>query len=260
MNVNASLNLFKPIESGNISIASSDFPAQSAHGVGDGTSFDKFLMDTLGSIVTGNRRVARNAPLFRTQERLRSLYVVRFGQFKLIGNDSKGQKCVVGFHMAGDWMGLNGMAAGCHDFSAVALDDSEVLEVRFHGVDNLMNMATSIQSKILQVTSEALGTQYDDLMYRGASLDCRFARFLRKLGEKYARLGYSRNIFRLCMSRNDIGNYLGATCESMSRVVARFNASGIATIKGRNVEVHDWMALVALSNVLQPNAKRAAVH
>jgi CRP/FNR family transcriptional regulator len=92
------------------------------------------------------------------------------------------------------------------------------------------------------------------------SLDCRFARFLLELGEKYSQLGYSRKTFRLSMSRSDLGNFLGATGESMSRVVARFNASAIVTIRGRNVDVHDWKALEDLSNGVHPSATRSLIH
>jgi CRP/FNR family transcriptional regulator len=226
----------------------------------EGSCFDKSLIDRLGSIVTGTRRVVRNARLFREQQNLASLYVVRFGQFKLVGDDSNGQQCVVGLLMPGDWIGLNAIATGRHEFGVLALEDSEVLEIPFNPSHEMTPSQMTMQQQILKVVSEALNIKCRETMNVRVSLDCRFARFLLKLGEKYSQLGYSQKTFRLSMSRSDLGNFLGSTCESMSRVVARFNASAIVTIRGRNVDVHDWKALEDLSNGVRPSAPRSLVH
>lgn len=54
----------------------------------------------------GNRRIARHATLYRKHDNQRMLFVVRFGQFKLIGGELSEQR-VEGFHMAGDLLGLD---------------------------------------------------------------------------------------------------------------------------------------------------------
>lgn len=258
-NINISSTQIKPIDACDIGI---DNPAfrHLVSGANDGSSFDKILMDRLGSLVTGTRRIERNARLFRNHERLGSLYVVRFGQFKLIGNDSNGQQFVVDFRMAGDWLGLNAIATGYHDLGVIALDDSEVLEVPFHASERMTEVYSPVQQKIFEVMSEELHKKYSESRFLCAPLDCRFARFLLSLGEKYASLGYARKIYRLSMSRTDIGSYLGSTCESVSRLVARFNAAGIVRITGRSVEIHNRIALDALSNGYQLKAHLEAMH
>lgn len=237
--------------------------AARSHPVANGSeesSFDRFLMDKWGSIVSSRRRIARHERLFREQDSLHSMYVIRFGQFKMIRADSNGQPRVAGFHMPGDWMGLNAVAIRRHEFSAVALEDSEVLEIPFDHLREIMRTQASIQQEILEVMSDALNTKFNDSIYMGTSLDCRFARFLVRQGEKYSQLGYSKNRYRLSMSRSDIGNFLGSTGESMSRVVRRFNATGMMTIQGRNVDVHDWPLLAALSNGAHQLSVDAVTH
>lgn len=229
-------------------------------GVGEGSNFDTLLLKTLGSLVAGKRRVARNGRLCREGDKLGLLYVVRFGQFKAVADDSIGQQRVAGFHMAGDWMGLGAISTGRHNFGLIALDDSEVHEIPFAAAAKTMITHPQMHHRFLEIMSEALCGEAHHSMAVGNSLDSRFARFLVQMGAKYSLLGYSNISYRLSMTRADIGSYLGSTGESMSRVVARFNAEGFVTISGRNVEVHNWVALDAVSRGLQREAKQTAIH
>lgn len=187
----------------------------------------------------------RHDYLYRRDARLVLLHVVRFGQFKLVGEDSSGQR-VGGFYMAGEWMGLDAISIRRHRFGVRALDDAEVIEIDFSAATQMMRGYPHIQQQFPAAFSDALCNEHSDSINSGASLDWRFAPFLLNLGKKYARLGYSQKSFRLGMSRSDIGCYLGMAAATISRLVARFNAEGVVTILGRNVEVHDLAALDAL--------------
>jgi CRP/FNR family transcriptional regulator len=188
----------------------------------------------------------RHDYLYRPGARLVLLHVVRFGQFKLVGEDSSGQERVAGFYMAGDWMGLDAISIGRHRFGVRALDDAEVIEIDFSAATQMIRGHPQIQQQFLAAFSDALCNEDSDSINSGDSLDWRFAHFLLNLGKKYARLGYSQKSFRLSMSRSDIGCYLGTAAATISRLVARFNSEGVVTILGRNVEVHDLAALDAL--------------
>lgn len=65
----------------------------------------------------------------------------------------------------------------------------------------------------------------------------RVAQFLLNLSMRYAARGYSASHFRLCMSRGDIGNYLGLRLETFSRILSRFSERAILEILGRDIVV-----------------------
>jgi CRP/FNR family transcriptional regulator len=198
-------------------------------------------------VVVGRRRIARHASLYRQHDRLGMLYAIRFGQFKLIGGDLVGEQRVAGFHMAGDLVGLDAIATGQHQFRLMALENSEVCEIPFAAIARVMSVEPAIQRQFLQTMSNALNNEYSrSFLLSRTSLDERFAHFLLSLGEKYARLGYSDKSYRLSMARGDIGSYLGTTVESVSRLIARFNAQGAVSINGRTVELRDRAYLHAL--------------
>jgi CRP/FNR family transcriptional regulator len=200
-------------------------------------------------VVVGRRRIARHASLFRQQDRLGILYAIRYGQFKAIGGGLPGEQRAAGFHMAGELVGLDAIATGQHQFRTMALENSEVCEIDFAALTRLMSVEPAIQRQFLQAMSEALVREFvRSASLATMSLDQRFARFLVNLGERYARLGYSDNAFRLSMSRGDIGSYLGSTNESVSRLIARFNANGSILISGREVGLLDRPYLRALAD------------
>jgi CRP/FNR family transcriptional regulator len=55
------------------------------------------------------------------------------------------------------------------------------------------------------------------------------------------------NQFRLSMSRNEIGNFLGLAVETVSRVFTRFQASDLIAAEGKEIEILDPIQLCALA-------------
>ncbi len=205
---------------------------------------DAHLFDCVSS---GRRRIARNATLCRENDKFNMLYVVRFGQFKVLRRDPAGALRVVKFHMQGDLIGLDAIASGRHATGVMALEDSEVCEISFVQLQRAMASAAQLCEQFIKTMSDALREQHErSTLLSLSSLDERFASFLLSLSAKYGRRGYSSRSFRLAMSRSDIGSYLGTTVETVSRLIARFNAQHIVAINGRLVELHDCERLAAL--------------
>ncbi len=69
------------------------------------------------------------------------------------------------------------------------------------------------------------------------------ATFLLTISKRYSLLGYSANDFKLTMSRQEIGNYLGVTFETVSRIFSRFQRDGIIKVNKKYVNVQDMDAL-----------------
>ena len=65
----------------------------------------------------------------------------------------------------------------------------------------------------------------------------RFAAFLVNLSARYAARGYSASTFQLRMSREEIGNYLGLTIESISRLLSRFKKQNLLRVSNREIEM-----------------------
>jgi CRP/FNR family transcriptional regulator len=69
-------------------------------------------------------------------------------------------------------------------------------------------------------------------------------------------MGYSGTQFNLRMTRQEIGNYLGLTLETVSRTFSAFNAIGMISVDQRLIVIHDLQALRTLRR-LPPARLRA---
>mgnify|MGYP001191240684 CR=1 FL=1 len=77
--------------------------------------------------------------------------------------------------------------------------------------------------------------------------DERIATLLINLSARFRARGYSARSFRLAMSRNDIGNYLGLAVETVSRVFTRFQQQGLIAAEDKEVEILNHGELCALA-------------
>ena len=75
----------------------------------------------------------------------------------------------------------------------------------------------------------------------------RLATSLLSFSRRFARLGLSGTQFRLSMSRQDLGDYLGLALETVSRLFSRFQDEGLLHIEGRNVDILDLSGLLAIA-------------
>jgi CRP/FNR family transcriptional regulator len=209
-------------------------------------------------LISARRRIARHANLLKKHEAIDKLYIVRSGQFKLTLEDVAGKRRVAEFYLLGDVMGLDAIANGQHNYELVALEGSEVCEIPFERIVSMMGSEPAIQRQFLGIMSVSLNNAFNRSFLLATSLEERFSGFLLRLAEKHGRLGYSSKSFRLGMPRGDIGSYLGTSLESVSRLVARFNAQGAVSINGRMVELLDWGYLHAVTSRNDQILQRAA--
>lgn len=79
------------------------------------------------------------------------------------------------------------------------------------------------------------------------SAEEKLAAFLYNLSQRYSARGFSAKEFRLTMTRGDIGNYLGLTIETISRLLGRFQKSGMITVQGKYITINRMDELAELA-------------
>ncbi|CUK17216.1 Fumarate and nitrate reduction regulatory protein [Achromobacter sp. 2789STDY5608615] len=161
--------------------------------------------------------------------------------------DATGQIQITGFHLPGEIVGMDGMLDGKHVSAAVALEDSEVCVIRLNEVDRVATHLPSLQQQFRRLMSREITRSHQMLASLGSMRsEQRLAAFLLNLSQRYASLGYSSTEFVLRMSREEIGNYLGLTLETVSRLFSRFARDGLIRINQREVRILDQPALKQL--------------
>lgn len=209
---------------------------------------DEGDMGRLDKIIGQRRRLEKDERLYKMDEPFRNLFAIRFGHFKTYQNNAAGEQQITGFQMAGELLGMDAISGDRHHCDAVALEDSEVCEIPFTRLEDLFGEVPTLLRHFHRIMSQEITREQNVMLLLGnMRAEQRFAVFLVNLSTRYAARGYSPNRFQLRMSREDIGNYLGLTIESISRLLSRFKKQGWVQVDKREVTLLDPVMLRALA-------------
>lgn len=209
-------------------------------------SSDLALLDDM----TKRRRpLERGAFLFREGERHNALFVVRSGAIKVSTTLTDGDTQVLGFHLPGEIIGLDGVAEDRHQATAEALEESAVCEVPFARLSQVAARIPALQREIYRIVSrEYVREQRHPVMMGRKHALTRVALFLHSVSERRRVQDLDPKRFQLSMSRQDLANYLGLVIETVSRAFSRLQALGIIDVDRRRVCILDTGALEQLAS------------
>lgn len=194
--------------------------------------------------VQSRRRLARGERLYRAGSPQSSLYAVRAGFLKACAPGPDGGRFVVRFLLPGDAAGLDAFGSGVHPTEAVALEDCQVCEIPRQRAEILAEGIPAIGAQLRKLIGGELARsqEHASLLTRHAASD-RVARFLLDLSRRWDERGYSPSAFRLPMRRQEIGEHLGLTMETVSRILSDFQARGWIRLARGGVEIVDGAGL-----------------
>lgn len=201
----------------------------------------------LDALATLKRKVARGAALYRSSDVFDALYAVRSGAFKTQSVSRGGVEKITGFHLPGELMGLDAINTERHNYDAMALEDSEVCVIPFAKLQALALRIPELQRQLFRLLSREIARDEGLMLLLGSmTAEQRLAAFLLSLSRRYQRLGYAGDCFNLRMTRDDIGNYLGLTMETVSRLMSRFQREGLIAAQHREIEFRNAAGLMEL--------------
>jgi len=197
-------------------------------------------LDRFDELAAAKRRVTRGSFLYREGDTFEYLYAVRSGAFKTVGVSHHGEEKITAFHLAGELLGLEAISAGRYGYSAVALEDSQVCAIPFAALETLSLAVPILQHQLFRTISGDISRDQGLMLLLGSmSAEQRLAAFLLSLSRRYQRLGFAADRFVLRMTREEIGNYLGLTLETVSRLFSRFQKDGLIAVRQREVELRE---------------------
>ena len=198
----------------------------------------------LDSMVSAQWAVPRGQALFQAGAPLEALYAVRTGFFKTRVTAQDGREQVAGFQMAGDLLGLAGIASGRHTVDAVALEDSQVCVIPFGRQLGVGAHVLALQQQLLRIMSRLIVHDHGVMLLLGSlGVRERLAAFLIRLTQRLQALGYSPCALVLRMTREEMGSYLGMKEETVSRAFTWLQVQGLLEVRQRDIRILDPVGL-----------------
>lgn len=190
-----------------------------------------------------------------------ALFLVHSGFLKTTLLDEWGNEQGLNFPMKGDVMGIESMHCGQYSCEAVALSDCDIIVLPSDTMIQFCHRHQQLEHTLFALMSRELARQQQRLSLHGsASAEARVGRFLLALAERFHALGYAKTSFNLRMTRNDIGNYLGLTLETVSRSLSGLNELGLITVNQRQITIHDAKGLATLKKLPSQRLKAKLNH
>ena len=194
----------------------------------------------LDSLMFARRRVLAGQTLYREGDRFQFIYAVRAGTLKSSLMLADGREQVSGFHIAGELVGLDGVAQGRHASATTALEDTDICAIPYAHLADMASGATGMQHLISRMMSREILREGSLMMLLGSmSAEERLAAFLLNLSQRFGARGYSEREFHLRMSRAEIGSYLGLTLETVSRTFTVLQQDRLLDVDKRHIRITD---------------------
>ncbi|MCU6499287.1 helix-turn-helix domain-containing protein [Rugamonas sp. A1-17] len=194
-------------------------------------------------------RVARDTRLFQAGDLVgERFYAIYYGTIKYTFTTASNHEKIGAFLMSGDLLALDAIGFRRHHGTAVALEDSEVCEIRYDCMQSRPMLLHGMISK--QIAREQITAHW----LRNSGAGQRLAAFLLDMSWRHYRRGYSAQRFRLAMSRQDIANFLALSPECLSRELAQFRQDGLLEVEEREITLRDAARLRQLATDSSPAA------
>jgi len=204
----------------------------------------------LDDIIQRSKPLQKSQHLYREGDDFQSVYAVRSGTLKAYKTTDDGREQVTGFYFPGEILGMDGISKNSHASSAKALETAAVCEIPFNSLEKLSSLMPNLQRHFFQLMSREIteDQQLITLLSKN-SADERVAALMLSISNRNARRKLSATQFRLPMSRVDIGNYLGLTVETVSRVFSRMQKMEVLQVDNKEIEILDTEGLKSMANL-----------
>ncbi len=207
-------------------------------------------VEQLEEIVQRSKPIQKGRFLYHEGDDFQSVYAVRSGALKAFRTTDSGREQVTGFYFPGEILGMDGISNNLHASSAQALETTAVCEIPFNSLEKLSAQMPSLQRHFFQIMSREIteDQQLITLLSKNSAEE-RVAALILSISSRNARRKLSATRFRLPMSRIDIGNYLGLTVETVSRVFSRMQKLNFLQVNNKEIEIMDLDGIRSLADI-----------
>jgi len=200
----------------------------------------------VGMLTSGDYERGRH--VFNIGDRCRNLYVVQKGSLKSWVTTLHGHVQVLGFHLPGEIIGLDGLDSLRHQSTVEPLEHSVICRLPYEDLENVAARIPSLHRQLLRVISREIIIEHEHIMMMSSRPAIeRVALFLQVLAQRRTLRGHPPRLLELSMSRADLANYLALASETVSRMLTTLQTRNFIRLSHRKLEILDPYGLAEVS-------------
>lgn len=198
-----------------------------------------------------SRQLGAGDHLFRTGDAFHALYAVQAGCFKSYMVDAEGREHVLAFHFTGEIIGIDAIYPERHVSSCLGLaEQNNVCVMPYRTLMRLMQEIPALQAQVMRMMSRYVLAS--TAIAGDFSAEERLAAFLVMAAARLRRPDGWAGELNLAMSRQDIANFLRLAPETVSRILARMDKSGLIKADRKRITLVDPEGLGEIAACMNP--------
>ena len=201
-------------------------------------SLEEQELAEMSAIVT-SLELGPGDPLFDEGQPADYVFNVTAGAVKIYKLLADGRRQMTGFLFPGDFLGLANEEN--YAYSAEAVTHTALCRFPRRKLERLLERYPKMEHRLLGMASHELAVAQEQMLLLGRKTAReKIASFLLMLSRRAVQRGQNGDPVGVPMSRNDIGDYLGLTTETVSRTFTQLKQGGsINLLQGGKVELVD---------------------
>ena len=200
-------------------------------------------VEDLSIVVKNNAVLQKGEYIYRQGDEFQSIVAIKSGTAKLVTLDDQGNEHILNVLLPGELIGFDGLYQNKYTCSAIALEIINYCELPAAQFDAVCKNIPSIARELFKHSSEIINESQGRMITNKRSAEEKLAIFLLNLSDRLKKRGFSAVEFNIPLSRQEMGDYLGLTIETVSRMLKQFQNDKLINIQKRHVEIIDIQGL-----------------
>jgi CRP/FNR family transcriptional regulator, anaerobic regulatory protein len=178
--------------------------------------------------------------IYYQDEEIKNLFFVKSGSVKSVYFNQNGDQQIINFHYPGEIIGLAHLNHSYHSSSAITLEKSVICAFSLRFILANCEKHPNLLTNILKRFNAELKHRHESLLsinHRIASK--RLGNFLLDVINRQFLTRNKPIELHLTMSRADMANYLGLAPETVSRVLSKYEKSGLIFANKKKVRINN---------------------
>ena len=200
-------------------------------------------IDNLSVVVNNNIVIQKGEYIYRQGDAFSRLVAIKSGTAKEVNFDSQGNEHILNVLLPGELAGFDGLYQDKYNCSVIALEQISFCELPAEKMDAVCTQIPGITRELFKHSSEVIIESQKRIVSNKGSAETKLAAFLINLSDRLKARGFSPVEFNLPLTRQEMGDHLGLTFETISRTLTHFQDKGYIRVQRKFIEIKDLTGL-----------------
>lgn len=201
----------------------------------------------LNNVIKNNAIAQRGEYVYRQGDSFKGIIAIKSGTAKLVSGDSQGNEHILNILLPGELIGFDGLNHDKHKCSVIALEVISYCELSAKKIDLLCQQVPAISRELFKHSSKSINESLNRIILSKLPAEKKLASFLIDLSQRLENRGFSPLSFNIPLTRQEMGNYLDLTLETVSRMLQHLQNEGLITVQRKHIIINDLKSLQDIS-------------